>query len=160
MQLTVVPILRWVDHTRINKLLNATETHAVILCGVERIEQERRSEVFHRELTFACLQKAGVYCPKKFCDPRLLVDQRELEFLQLERRPVDCWRQIADRNLDGPVHESVAHHQERQKLRQGYVPFRPYDHCVGRADAIHLRHCQLALVCAPTPEDDIALVKA
>ena len=78
---------------------------------------------------------------------------------EFERRPVDCGRERADGNLDGSLHEPVAHHQERQELRQHHAWLRPHDHRVRRANAIHLRHRQLALVGAAAAENDVALAE-
>ena len=50
-------------------------------------------------------------------------------------------------------------HQKRQELRQHQRRFRPHDHRVRRADAVHLRHRQLALIRPAAPKDDVALPK-
>src|SRR2546425_9937371 len=101
-----------------------------------------------------------IHCPEDFRDAALLVERREGELLQLEGGPVYGWRERADGNLDRPVHEEVAYHQEGQKLRQHHVWLGPHDHRMRRADAVELRHGQLALVGAAAAKKEITLAKA
>jgi len=64
-----------------------------------------------------------------------------------------------DRNLHGAVHEAVAHHEERQELRQHFFPPGPHNHGMRRADALHLRHGQLSLIRTTAAKNDVALAK-
>src|ERR1035438_7008735 len=58
------------------------------------------------------------HCPEDLGDAALLVERWEGEPLVLECSPVDGGRERPNGNLDGPAHEPVAHHQERQEFRQ------------------------------------------
>lgn len=100
-----------------------------------------------------------IHRPENFGDVALLLERREDEWLELERFPVDGGRKRADGNLDRSLHELIAHHQERQKLRQHQRRLRASDHRVRRADAVHFRHRQLALIGAAAAENNIALPK-
>ena len=63
-------------------------------------------------------------------------------------------------NLNGPVHEFVAHHQEWQKLRQHHIRLGPNNHGVCRANPIHFGHGQLSLVGAAASKNDVTFAEA